>query len=175
MEMKEFYYQNGIRVSVFNLDHKSVPFHKHERVSDIMYCSKGSILIDLPDLQRRVKVQQGGIFQIPVGTRHRFSNSEKNGIESRYVLMQLGDFNIQFERNHAELQSELNQVPVDTYSCSVVFIENRKPDIVLLADEFEESKPQTLSDEEARDVVVALRAFAMNGKESPYPLVDALV
>ncbi|MCL1479935.1 cupin domain-containing protein [Marinobacter sp. M3C] len=175
MEMKEFYYQKGIRVSVFNLDHKSVPFHKHDRVSDIMYCSKGSIVIELPDLQRRVKVQRGGIFQIPIGTLHRFSNGESAGKESRYALMQLGDFNIQFKRNHAELQSELNQFPIDTSSCSVVFIENRKPDIVRLADEFEENKPEMLSDEETRDVVMALRSFAMNGKETPYPLVDALV
>ena len=77
MEMKEFYYEDGIRVSLFNLDH-DVSFHFHQSVSDMIYCSKGSINIELPELKHH-NVEYGNVFQIPPNVKHRFANVKIKG------------------------------------------------------------------------------------------------
>lgn len=175
MEMKEFYYQDGIRVSLFNLDHKSIPFHKHDEVSDIMYCAKGSVNIELPDLEQKINVQKGDYFQIPVGTRHRFTNGEPQGVGSRYILMQLGDFNIDFERDHAALEKSLQHVATQMKARSRVYIKDRQQDIASLSAFFSANKPDELTEEEVSDVVRALTTFANIGIEGAYPSNDVLV
>src|SRR5262245_24847293 len=96
MEMKEFYYQDGLRVSVFNLDHKSVPYHFHNEVSDMVYCARGQITIELPDTGEAYKVDPGQVFQVPNPSKHRFINSAPAGTAARYVLLQIGTFDINF-------------------------------------------------------------------------------
>ncbi|GAA3230838.1 hypothetical protein GCM10020256_44840 [Streptomyces thermocoprophilus] len=66
MEMKEFHYEDGLRVSLFNLDHKAVPYHFHNEVSDLMYCSRGVITVELPDSGEVFTVRPGEMFQVPL-------------------------------------------------------------------------------------------------------------
>lgn len=96
MEMKEFHYQDGLRVSLFNLDHKAVPYHFHNEVSDMMYCSRGQITIELPDTDEVFTVHPDQVFQVPHPSKHRFVNGAPVGTPSRYVLLQIGDFDINF-------------------------------------------------------------------------------
>ncbi|UTM59263.1 cupin domain-containing protein [Photobacterium sp. CCB-ST2H9] len=171
MEMKEFYYQDGIRVSLFNLDHEAVPYHFHQSVSDMIYCSKGTIRIELPELEKLFIVPQGKVFQIPAQVKHRFANGAPEGVASRYVLMQLGHFDIEFVKDTRAMQALLSETGPQNGDEKPVYIEDRKADILALADHFTQHKPEVLTDEENRDVVTALRYFAEQGIAAIYPLM----
>ena len=169
MEMKEFHYQDGLRVSLFNLDHKAVPYHFHREVSDMMYCSRGQITIELPDTGEVFTVQPGEVFQVPSPSRHRFVNGAPVGTLSRYVLLQIGEFDINFVPAAQELAERFAGRAKTLVTNGSVYIENRKDDITELADRFERVKPEELTAEEQRDVVEALRSFAARGTETEHP------
>ncbi|MEU5282260.1 cupin domain-containing protein [Streptomyces asoensis] len=169
MEMKEFYYQNGLRVSVFNLDHKSVPFHFHNEVSDMVYCSRGQIAIELPDDGEVFTVLPGQVFQVPRTKKHRFVNGAPVGTPSRYVLLQIGTFNINFVPHAEELAGKVAGRTAMHVADADVYIENRKADILELARHFASEKPETLTAEEQTDVVEALRCFVDRGIATEHP------
>ncbi|MCK1818507.1 hypothetical protein MTQ10_02550 [Streptomyces sp. XM83C] len=185
MEMKEFHYEDGLRVSLFNLDHKAVPYHFHNEVSDLMYCSRGVITVELPDSGEVFTVRPGEMFQVPCPSRHRFVNGADAGTPSRYVLLQIGDFDINFvpdgERlaeglaeksggrsdERSENRSDGREKP------GTVYIEDRREDIAKLADRFAADRPAELTPEEQADVVQALRAFVAHGVRSGHPRAAA--
>jgi uncharacterized protein YaiE (UPF0345 family) len=169
MEMKEFHYQDGLRVSLFNLDHKAVPYHFHNEVSDMMYCSKGQITIELPDADEMYTVDPGQVFQVPYPNRHRFVNGAPVGTASRYVLLQIGDFDINFVPDAKEIAGKFADRTATRVTDGTVHIQDRKSDIIKLADHFEQEKPEVLDQEEQADVVAALRCFASRGVESTHP------
>jgi uncharacterized protein YaiE (UPF0345 family) len=169
MEMKEFYYQDGLRVSVFNLDHKAVPFHFHNAVSDMMYCSQGRIVIELPDTDEAFTVEPGEVFQVPNPSRHRFGNAAPVGTLSRYVLLQIGTFDINFVPAAKELAEQFVDRTRTEVRDGTVYIADRRADIVKLADHFEQEKPEVLTPQEQADVVAALRCFVSRGIETEHP------
>ncbi|OCQ19189.1 hypothetical protein A7985_20870 [Pseudoalteromonas luteoviolacea] len=169
MEMKEFYYENGIRVSLFNLDHRAVPYHFHQSVSDMIYCAKGAINIELPDKHQIYHVPLGEVFQIPSKLKHRFANAMEPGMPSRYVLMQLGEFDIEFVKNNKKMDALLEGATHFDYQQTDVYIENRKQDILALVEQFAANKPEVLDEEELNDVLTALKLFATQGVEARFP------
>lgn len=169
MEMKEFHYQDGLRVSLFNLDHKAVPYHFHNEVSDMMYCSKGQITIELPDADEMYAVAPGEVFQVPHPNRHRFVNGAPVGTPSRYVLLQIGEFDINFVPDAKIIAGKFADREATHVADGTVHIQDRKSDIVELADHFEREKPEVLDAEEQADVVAALRCFASRGLETAHP------
>jgi len=169
MEMKEFYYQNDLRVSLFNLDHKSVPFHFHNEVSDMMYCSRGQITIELPEDGEVFTVLPGQVFQVPRTKKHRFTNGAPVGTPSRYVLLQIGTFDINFVPAAEELAGKIADRTATHVADAGVYIENRKADILELADRFAAEKPEALTAQEQTDVVEALRCFVDRGITSEHP------
>ncbi|MFV0573968.1 MAG: cupin domain-containing protein [Vibrio sp.] len=172
MEMKEFYYEDGIRVSLFNLDHEAVSFHFHKTVSDMIYCSEGSINIELPEIKKLYNVKSGNVFQIPPNIKHRFANGEEKGRLSRYILLQIGTFDIEFMKNTTELQSMLKKTILESNASTKIYIENRKENILALANKFSCNKPEVLTTKENQDVITALRIFAKDGVETPYPISE---
>ncbi len=169
MEMKEFHYQDGLRVSLFNLDHKAVPYHFHNEVSDMMYCCRGQITIELPDADEMFTVAPGEVFQVVHPNRHRFVNGAPVGTPSRYVLLQIGDFDINFVPDAKSIAVTFADRAATQVTGGTVYIQDRKSDIVELADRFEREKPEVLDPEEQADVVAALRCFASRGLESVHP------
>lgn len=168
MEMKEFYYQDGLRVSLFNLDHRAVPYHYHSEVSDMMYCSQGKITIELPETDEVFGVDPGQVFQVPHPSKHRFVNGAPVGTLSRYVLLQIGTFDINFVPAK-EIGEPFEGRAATGIADASVYIEDRKGDISDLADRFERTRPDGLDAEEQADVVAALRCFASRGLESAHP------
>ncbi|WP_307878737.1 hypothetical protein [Acinetobacter seifertii] len=65
MEMHQFCYDRDIRIVLCNLKDSLFPFHRHTHIPDLVYCSKGAIQVELPDLQQKYIVNQGEFFQIP--------------------------------------------------------------------------------------------------------------
>ncbi|KOG49444.1 cupin domain-containing protein [Streptomyces decoyicus] len=169
MEMKEFHYQDGLRVSLFNLDHKAVPYHFHNEVSDMMYCSRGQITIELPDTDEVFTVHPDQVFQVPHPSKHRFVNGAPVGTPSRYVLLQIGDFDINFVPAAKDIAGQFAERAATHVTGGAVYIEDRKGDIIKLADHFEQEKPEVLDSEEQADVVAALRCFASRGLETAHP------
>lgn len=169
MEMKEFYYQNGMRVSVFNLDHEAVPYHFHNEVSDMVYCSRGQIAIELPEAGEVFTVLPGQVFQVPRTNKHRFVNGAPVGTPSRYVLLQLGTFDINFVPAAEGLAGKVADRTATHVADADVYIENRKADVLKLADHFASEKPEDLTAEEQTDVVRALRCFVERGIEAEHP------
>lgn len=169
MEMKEFYYEDGIRVSVFNLDHEAVPYHFHNEVSDMVYCSRGQIAIELPEAGEVFTVHPGQVFQVPRTNKHRFVNGAPVGTPSRYVLLQIGTFDINFVPPTEGLAEKVADRTATHVADADVYIENRKADILKLADHFASEKPEVLTAEEQTDVVQALRCFADRGIATEHP------
>ncbi|MCG2838085.1 cupin domain-containing protein [Photobacterium sp. WH77] len=169
--MKEFYYQDEIRVSLFNLDHEAVPYHFHQTVSDMIFCSAGMIRIELPELGKLFTVPKGKAFQIPSQVKHRFANGAPEGEKSRYVLVQLGNFDIEFVKDTQEMQALLFDTLLQSADNTQVYIEDRKQDILGLARRFAQNRPEELTEEENSDVIEALEYFARYGVESVYPLM----
>lgn len=169
MEMKEFHYEDGLRVSLFNVDDQAVPYHFHNSVTDMMYCSRGAITIELPDLGEVYTVDRGGVFAVPNPTRHRFFNGAPAGTGSRYVLLQIGAFDITFLPDAEEIAGQLAGREATAVADGVVYVEDRKDDILALADRFEAQRPEKLTGEEQGDVVEALRALVNRGVESAHP------
>lgn len=169
MEMKEFYYEDGIRVSLFNLDHQSVSYHYHHTVSDMIYCAKGAIDIELPDLQKIYHIVEGQTFQIPSCIKHRFANGMSVGERSRYILLQLGSFDIEFASNSSQLEESLQNIHKVNEPSKAVYIEDRKSDILNVAAQFSNKKPDVLDTEEVGDVITGLRCFVKNGVEAEFP------
>ncbi|MER0484388.1 hypothetical protein ABR737_39690 [Streptomyces sp. Edi2] len=172
MEMKEFHYQDGLRVSLFNLDHRAVPYHFHNEVSDMMYCSRGQITIELPDTDEVFTVLPDQVFQVPHPSKHRFVNGAPVGTPSRYVLLQIGAFDINFVRDAKDIAGQFAERDATQVTGGAVYIEDRKSDIVKLADHFEQERPEGLDPEEQADVVTALRCFASRGLETGHPRSD---
>lgn len=169
MEMKEFYYQDGLRVSLFNLDHKAIPYHFHNEVSDLMYCSMGQIAIELPESGKVFTVLPGEVFQVPRTSKHRFVNGAPVGTPSRYVLLQIGRFDINFVPAAEGLAGKVADSTAIHVADADVYIENRQADILELADRFASEKPEVLTAEEQTDVVQALRCFVHRGIAAGHP------
>lgn len=169
MEMKEFHYEDGLRVSLFNLDHKSVPYHFHNNVTDMMFCAKGRITIELPDFGEVYTVDRGEVFGVPNPSRHRFVNGAPVGTESRYVLVQIGSFDITFLPDAEEIAEQFRDTLATTVTAGVVYVHDRRRDILALADKFSVERPNELTEDEQADVVEALRTLATRGIESADP------
>ncbi|GAA3487024.1 cupin domain-containing protein [Streptomyces cremeus] len=169
MEMKEFYYQDGLRVSVFNLDHEAVPYHFHNEVSDMVYCSRGQIAIELPETGEVFTVHPGQVFQVPRTKKHRFVNGAPVGTHSRYVLLQIGAFDINFVPPAEGLAEKVADREATHVADAEVYIENREGDIRKLAEHFAVERPEVLTEEEQGDVVQALRCFVDRGIAAEHP------
>ncbi|MFS8198901.1 cupin domain-containing protein [Streptomyces sp. CWNU-52B] len=173
MEMKEFYYQDGLRVSVFNLDHEAVPYHFHNEVSDMVYCSLGQISIELPEAGEVFTVLPGEVFQVPRTNKHRFVNGAPVGTPSRYVLLQIGTFDINFVPPAEGLAGKIADSTVTHVADADVYVEDRKAEIIKLADHFASEKPEVLTTDEQADVVRALRCFVDRGIPAEHPRAAA--
>ncbi len=167
MEMKEFYYQDGLRVGVFNLDHKAIPYHWHSEVSDMVFCARGQITIELPDSHASYKIDPGEVFQVPCPSKHRFVNSAPPGTMARYVLFQIGTFDINFIPAAKEIAGQFARVTPIAARSAVVYIRDRRHEIFALAHKFERVRPEALTADEAADVVRALRLLATMGVGEP--------
>lgn len=101
MEFKEFSFGPEIRVCLYTIGDEGLDYHCHTNISDITYCSHGEILIELLDQKKSVLLKPGQLFQVPAGQWHRCIHYSKNTKNSSYVLLQVGEFNIDFLNHQA--------------------------------------------------------------------------
>jgi hypothetical protein len=96
MQFREFHVRDDIRVCVYELDATSLPYHQHTHISDLTCCVYGAIRLEIPALGVDRTLPFGELVQVPSGQRHRCTNANPKNGNSRYVLMQVGEFDITF-------------------------------------------------------------------------------
>ncbi|WP_447501147.1 cupin domain-containing protein [Acinetobacter oleivorans] len=168
MEMHQFCYDRDIRIVLCNLKDSLFPFHRHTHIPDLVYCSKGAIQVELPDLKQKYIVNQGDFFQIPPNVRHRFANKDIE-VESRYIILQIGEFSIEFFKNIEEIEPLLANIEPKTRLSSDIFIKDYNADIQYIIEDFQKNRKKEISTEEQADIIQALEVFLQNGYKSKFP------
>jgi len=148
-------------VCVYNVGHENLDYHRHTHISDITYCAAGRLLLELPQLSKSYVFYPGQVVQIPYDTIHRVSHYSDSESHSRYILVQIGKFSIDFIRDDGIVvdgnPSNLRNKGLD---CYIGDQGDRLRDIAIA---FRECQPDDLSDAEYTDVIAALDAICHNG------------
>lgn len=166
--MHQFCYDRDIRIVLCNLKDSLFPFHRHTNIPDLVYCSKGAIQVELPDLKQKYIVNQGNFFQIPPNVRHRFANKNIE-VESRYIILQIGEFSIEFFKKIEEIEPLLTDVEAKNLLSPDIFIKDYNPDIKFIINDFKLNRKKEISLEEQNDIILALEVFLQNGYSSKFP------
>jgi hypothetical protein len=157
MDFKQYCFGPHVRVCVYNIGQENLDFHSHKYVSDITYCASGPLVLELPEQDRIIRFGKGQIVQVPNETAHRVRQCVTAIGTSRYVLVQLGDFSIDFHsdlpmRSTAEdflLRDGLIKCYVDpAHDC-----------LNEVMDEFAVHRPDNLSESEYADLIDGLSAI----------------
>jgi len=133
MNFKEFNFDHNIRICVYNVGRESLDFHKHNHIADITYCAKGKLAIEMLDSHTRVDLQQGEFFQVPRAQKHRCYHIATDTEMSRYVLIQIGQFDIEFIKQEAiacELKSDFVHSALSKNQCELYQNADKLQDIL---------------------------------------------
>lgn len=168
MDMHQFCYDRDIRIVLCNLKESLFPFHKHTHIPDLVYCSKGAIQVELPDLKQKYIVSAGEFFQIPPNVRHRFANKDIC-IESRYIILQIGEFSIEFFKNIEEIETLLNEVDPKFVLKPKIFIKDYSTDLHYIINDFKKDRKPEITIEEQQHIITALEVFLENGCSLTFP------
>ncbi len=153
MNSKEFSFDKDIRICIYNVNNEHLAFHKHTNISDITYCARGELLFELPAIDKSFIIPQGMMFQVPYDTAHRISHNSKQINFSRYVLIQLGKFDIKFVKNeicNGKDKKLLSDQRLNFY------IGNNKGPLTKIIKEFKTGCFNNLTEEENNDIIQAL-------------------
>ena len=168
MEMHQFVYDRDIRIVLCNLEDSLFPFHRHTNIPDLVYCSKGAIQVELPDLKQKYIVNAGEFFQIPPNVRHRFANKDTK-VSSRYIILQIGEFSIEFFKNIQEIEPLLDGINPEIIKKPDVYIKDYDQDISKIIEDFQKNRKTEISEEEQIHVIDALEVFKQNGLAKRFP------
>ncbi|MDC8759600.1 hypothetical protein [Janthinobacterium fluminis] len=161
MDFKEYSFDPDIRVCVYNVGDENLEYHKHTCISDITYCAAGRLILELPEINKSYVFHPGQIIQVPYDTVHRVSHFSKTEQHSRYVLVQIGKFSIEFIRDDSIVFGE-NKMDMQDKSLNYYIGENHE-NIKRIAASFKAQRPENLSDQEYADVLAALAAVCNKG------------
>ena len=94
MRFQEYNLDKNLRICSYIIDNENLEFHKHQYLSDITFCVYGKLLLELPKLKECVIINPGEIIPVPKNEWHRVISH--SGEESKYILIQKGRFDIEF-------------------------------------------------------------------------------
>lgn len=150
MNHKDFVFEPDIRVCVYNIGQENLDYHKHTYLSDLTYCASGELVLELPLIKRSFVFYPGQIVQVPKNTVHRVLHHSRSCKSSRYVLIQVGKFSIDFIPRNKNNYQKIN---LKNKSLKY-FIGNKRIEDIL--SKFIMNKPDNLSDSEHEDILKAL-------------------
>jgi hypothetical protein len=154
VDFKEFSFAGDIRVCVYNVGNENLSFHRHTHIADITYCAAGRLLLELPESGQSCLFYPGQIVQVPADTVHRVSHCGDGGHHSRYILIQLGRFSIDFER---DVRMAPGGQRVDLGDVQLPFhLGDRLAQLRHIAAAMREHRPADVSDSEYADLLAAL-------------------
>lgn len=146
---------------VYNVGHANLDYHRHTHVSDITYCAAGRLMLELPQLGKSYVFHPGQIVQVPYDTIHRVSHYSDSDSHSRYILVQIGKFSIDFIKDDGIVAGE-NPTNIRNKGLNF-YIGDQGDRLRNIAAEFRERRPDDLSDSEYADVLAALDTVCHNG------------
>jgi hypothetical protein len=161
MNFKEYSFRPDIRVCVYNVGNENLEYHRHEHISDMTYCAAGELILELPEVKKSFIFRVGQIVQVPYNTVHRVSHFSKSVERSRYVLVQIGKFSIDFVHDNTFAYGE-NQTDIGGRKLEYFIGENRER-LEQIASEFKRHRPADLSTSEYADVLAALEIICSDG------------
>lgn len=161
MDFKEFSFSENVRVCVYNVGRESLEYHKHANVSDITYCATGRLILELPQIKRSYVFHPGQIIQVPFDTIHRVSHFSDTDSQSRYILIQIGKFSIDFVHDdHIVFCESRTDIKGERLA---FYIGDQLENLKNIAMQFRKKRPPKLSDSEYADILVALDATCRHG------------
>jgi len=175
VDFKEFSFAGDIRVCVYNVGIQNLSFHRHTHIADITYCAAGRLLLELPESGQSCLFYPGQIVQVPADTVHRVSHCGDGGGYSRYILIQLGRFSIDFER---DVRMAPDGQRVDLGDVQLPFhLGDRLAQLRQIAAAMREHRPADVSDSEYADLLAALHfacAHGLAGRDLGPPIAQQL-
>lgn len=161
MDFKEFSFADEIRVCIYNVGSENLTFHRHTHISDITYCASGRLLLELPQSGQSCLFYPGQVVQVPANTIHRVSHCCDTNSHSRYILIQIGRFSIEFERDTCVMPDghrfDLREVALPFY------IGDQLEKLRHIAVVISEHRPVNVSDSEYVDLQAALHRACEEG------------
>ena len=161
MDFKEFSFAGDIRVCIYNVGSENLAFHRHTHISDITYCASGCLLLELPESGQSCVFYPGQVVQVPANTIHRVSHGSDTNSYSRYILIQIGHFSIDFERDTCVMPDSQR---VDLSNISLPFyIGDNLEQLRHISVVVHEHRPTNVSDSEYADLQAALHCACEEG------------
>jgi hypothetical protein len=161
MDFKDFSFSPDIRVSIYHVGQENLAYHRHAQVSDITYCASGRLMLELPALGGAYIFHPGQFVQVPCDTVHRVSHCAPDTELSSYILVQIGQFGIDFVRD-ADLACAEN--PVDLGQTRLGYrIGDARERLLSVARQLREERPANLSDAEHAGILAMLDAVCQDG------------
>ncbi|MBP7847275.1 MAG: hypothetical protein KAZ94_04015 [Burkholderiales bacterium] len=111
-------------------------------------------MIELPEINRSFIFHTGQIVQIPSNMIHRVSHYSKTNQQSRYILIQIGKFSIDFIKDDRITISE-NYVDIKDKKINY-YIGSHQENIKTILLYFIENRPTNLSNAEYINILEAL-------------------
>lgn len=165
MDFKQFSFAGNIRVCLYNVGSENLAFHRHTHIADITYCAAGRLLLELPESDQCCIFHPGQIVQVPAGTVHRVSHCADNRSQSRYILIQIGRFSIDFVPAAREVPASRR---VDLAADRLPFhIGDKREQLREIAAALRAQRPANLSDTEHADLQAALHRVCLDGLAGP--------
>lgn len=175
MHFKEFSFADDIRVCIYNVGSENLDFHRHTHIFDITYCASGRLLLELPESGQSCLFYPGQIVQVPANTIHRVSHCSHTSSNSRYILIQIGHFSIDFERN-TRFMPDIPLVDLKDIS-RPFYIGDQLEQLRHIAVEIQEHRPANVTDSEYADMQAAIHHACeegLTGPDSRTPLTQQL-
>lgn len=161
MDFKDFSFSPDIRVSIYHVGHENLACHRHMHVSDITYCAAGRLMLELPALESAFVFHPGQFVQVPCDTVHRVSHCGAQTGESTYILVQIGQFGIDFVRDEAMAAAP---DPVDLGATALGYrIGDARERLLAVARQLREERPANLSDSEHASILGMLDTVCKDG------------
>ncbi|HEX8615483.1 MAG TPA: hypothetical protein VF800_29730 [Telluria sp.] len=148
-------------MSIYHVGHENLAYHRHAHVSDITYCASGRLMLELPSLGGAYIFHPGQFVQVPCDTVHRVSHCAPHAEHSTYILVQIGPFSIDFERDAGIVHG---RNPVDLGDTSLGYrIGDARERLRSVARQLREERPASLSDAEHASILGMLDTVCKDG------------
>jgi len=165
MDFKEFSFSPDIRVCIYHVGNENLAYHRHTHISDITYCAAGQLMLEIPALSMSYIMHPGQFIQVPYDMVHRVSHCSPQTEQSSYVLVQIGQFSIDFVHDEGIVYG---QNPRDLGATKLDYsIGSTRERLMSIARQLTEDRPAKLSDWEYDSILSALRTVCKDGIARP--------
>jgi hypothetical protein len=165
MDFREFSFNPDIRVCIYHVGIENLAYHRHTYISDITYCASGRLMLELPECNTSYIMHPGQFIQVPCDMVHRVSHCSPEAERSSYVLVQIGQFSIDFVHDERIV---FGQNPRDLGTTMLDYsIGSSRERLMSITQQLTDDRPADLTDSEYVSILAALRTVCRDGIARP--------